>query len=71
MRSNAYPIEKQLTQIHTKKLKQFITTWKDGDPNEREDHVKALVRKVISNVNKNKTGIFEVEYIADKKLEAE
>ncbi|TYP94855.1 site-specific DNA recombinase [Fodinibius salinus] len=59
------------TKSYQKILKHFIEEWENGDPDKREDHIKALVRRVTSNVDRDKTGMIEVEYIADKKLEAE
>jgi site-specific DNA recombinase len=59
------------TDSFKKLLDLFIHKWDHGTIDEKEDLTKTLVRNVTSNVDRDSTGTVEVEYIADKQLDAD
>jgi DNA invertase Pin-like site-specific DNA recombinase len=56
---------------YKKLLKHVIHKWEHSMTEEKSDLTQTLVRNVISNVDRDSTGTVEIEYIADKKLNAD
>jgi hypothetical protein len=52
-------------------LNEFMKKWSDERFEHKETMLKTVIRKVESSVETDNSGAVEVQYIADKKLEAE
>ena len=52
-------------------LQEFVKLWDESDSVLREDLMKTVIQSVISHVDSDKSGEVEINYIADKQLEAE
>ncbi len=52
-------------------LNEFIKLWDESDSRVREDLMKTVIQSLISHVDNDNTGDIEINFLADKKLEAE
>lgn len=52
-------------------LEDFIKLWDESEKRVREDLMKTVIQSVISHVDDDNTGDIEINYLADKQLEAE
>ncbi|MCW9711392.1 hypothetical protein LQ318_00615 [Aliifodinibius salicampi] len=52
-------------------LNEFIKLWDKSDSRVREDLMKTVIQSLISHVDNDNTGDIEINFLADKKLEAE
>ena len=52
-------------------LNEFIKLWDESESRMREDLMKTVIKSLVSHVDNDKTGDIEINFLADKKLEAE